>query len=117
MKPAATVVHVLASFVVIGLSLNHVLEYLALHHGQLNIVLLGHAAEIENGVAHASEGGIDAHAGDVGNLLERQVLIEAHVDNLALGSGQTVHHAAHVVKDLLVDDLALPTDVHDGVDP
>ena len=37
---------------------------------ELHVVVAGHASHVDKGVAHASQCGVDAHIGGVGNLLE-----------------------------------------------
>ena len=82
-----------------------------LHQLQRDAVALRHAAHVEQGVAHTSECGVDAHARGVGNLLERELLVEAHVHHLALYRRQHVEKTAHVAHHLTVDvgvlDIAL----------
>lgn len=76
---------------------------------QLHIVLLGHATHVLQGIVHASQGRIDAHARALGNLLEGESLIEAHEHHLALCLRQVAHQAAHVAADLARDDATLHT--------
>ena len=74
---------------------------------QFNIVLSRHAPHVHHRIAHTSQGGVDAHVRNVGNLFERHLLIETHEDDFALWSWQVVHYLPHVVHNLAVDISAL----------
>jgi len=53
-------------------------------HRQDNLVILRQLPHVENGVAHAPEGCIDADAGDIGNLPEAQIPVITHLQHLPL---------------------------------
>ena len=75
--------------------------------GEDDVVFLGHAAHVQDGVAHAAQGGVDAHTRGVGNLLEAHVLVVTHHEHLALALGQSLDQAAHVVVNLSCDNTIL----------
>ena len=56
----------------------------SLVHRQDYPMLLGHASQVQYGIAHPSEGGIDADACHLCYLFEAQVLIKAHVYDFRL---------------------------------
>lgn len=78
-------------------------------------VAFRHAAHVEQGIAHTAEGGVDAHTRGVGNLLERELLIIAHVHHLALNGWQHIEKSAHVVHHLTIDVCALDVALHEIV--
>ena len=49
-----------------------------------DVVLLGHAAHVQDGITHAAQRRVDAHTGGVGNLLEAHVLVVSHDEHLTL---------------------------------
>ena len=77
---------------------------LCLLHRQRDVVLVGNAAEVEDCVAHTSEGGVDAHTCRVGALLEAHVEIVAHLKHFALQFRQRLHKHFHVGENLMADD-------------
>ena len=56
----------------------------------------GHAAHIEKGVAHASEGSVDAYTCCLGYFLEAHVAVIAHCQHLALGLRECTYQTAYV---------------------
>ena len=46
--------------------------------GQADLVHFGHLAQVDQGIAHASQSRVDAHFGDIGDFLEAQVVVDAH---------------------------------------
>jgi hypothetical protein len=61
---------------------------------QRDLIFANHAANIDEGVAHTTEGGIDADAGEFGDFFERKVDIMAQNDDLALLGGERVDELA-----------------------
>ena len=57
---------------------------------QRNIVVGSHLAHVQDSVAHASERRVDAHAGLLGNFLERKVLKETHIIVAKPGASETL---------------------------
>ena len=74
---------------------------------EVDIVFLGQAAQVDDGVAHAAEGRVDADAGAVGDLLEVAFAVVAQNDHPALLGGQHLEQAAHILVGLFADDLLL----------
>ena len=66
-----------------------------------------HPAKVEDGIAHASQRGVDAHPCGLSDFLERHFLIKPHVAHLALRGRQHVHQFAHVAQHLIVDEVVL----------
>lgn len=64
---------------------------------------MGYAPEIEDGIAHSAEGGVDAHSGCLGDFLEGEVLVIAHFEHLLLQFGKLFDEKLHVVADLIGD--------------
>ena len=79
----------------------------SLVHRQGYPVLLGHAPQVQYGIAHPSEGGIDADSRHFCYFFEAQVLVKAHVDHFALFFRQVLHQAAHIRDNLSVYDFRL----------
>ena len=79
----------------------------SLVHRQDYPMLLGHVSQVQYGIAHPSEGGIDADACHLCYLFEAQVLIKAHVYDFALLLRQVLHQAAHIRDNLAVYDFRL----------
>ena len=52
-------------------------------------------SKVYDGIPHAPESGIDAYAGTLGYLLEGQVAIVAHGQNLTLLAWQAAYHGTH----------------------
>ena len=65
-----------------------------------------HLTQVDQGITHAAQRRVDAHVGDVGDVLETHVVEDAHPQHLALLVGQEGDHAVQVAVDL-VDDHAL----------
>lgn len=72
-----------------------------------DVVLLSHAAHIQDSVTHAAQCRVDAHTGGVGNFLEAHVLVVSHDEHLALAIGQCLDQPPHVVVNLSGDDIFL----------
>lgn len=70
---------------------------------QGDVFLLGYAAHVENGVAHAAESRVYADVGGLGNILETHVAEKAHVNHLALELRQLVHDIDHIGSYLRID--------------
>ena len=68
--------------------------------GEGYIVFGGYAAHVDKGVAHASQGGVDAHPGGFGDFLERHVAEKTHVEHLALAFGERAYYTMDVLVDL-----------------
>ena len=66
---------------------------------ELYLALGGHAAEVEEGVAHTAKGRVDAHTRALGNLLERHLTVVAHDKHLALLGGEVLDEMPYVVAD------------------
>lgn len=60
--------------------------------------------EVEYGVSHSAERRVDAHSGELGDLLEREVLVVAHVEHLSLQVRKLADEIFHVFLDLGGDD-------------
>ena len=58
--------------------------YIALCQLQAHLMLPHHPPQIQDGVAHTSQTGIDADPCRLGNFLERHLLVETHEHDLAL---------------------------------
>ena len=71
---------------------------------KLYLVLFGHFAHVEQGIAHAAQGGVDAHLRGIGNLFEAHVLVVSHDEHFALVLGQGGHQPAYVGVYLAGDD-------------
>lgn len=76
-------------------------------HGKDDVVLLGETAQVEDRIAHPSQGCVDAHAGGVGYLLEAHVPVVTHDKHLALAVGQGLDETPDVVMDLGSDHFIL----------
>ena len=74
---------------------------------QLQLMLSGHPPHVQNGIPHTTKSGIDAHISTFGYLLERQLLLIAHIDDLSLRCRQKVHYLLHITHHLVVYILAL----------
>ena len=74
---------------------------------QCNAVIDRHLADVDEGITHTTQCGIDGYAGDIGYLLETEILIVAHENNLTLIVGQSIDQTAHVTQCLLVDHCVL----------
>lgn len=72
-----------------------------------HIVLFGQAAEVDDGVAHSSEGGVDAHAGACGDVFEVAFAVVAEDDDAALLGGEHFDELADVAAGLLAHDALL----------
>ena len=79
-----------------------------------DVVLLSHAAHVQDGIAHAAQSGVDTHAGDVGNFFETEVLIVAHEDYFALIVRQMLHEFFYICQRLLVGKNVLGAVVVEG---
>lgn len=64
---------------------------------QHDIMFVHHFSDIDEGVPHPTEGGVDAHAGQAGDFLECHVGIMAEDDDFALLGGQSVDELADAV--------------------
>ena len=71
---------------------------------KLYLVLFGHFAYVEQGIAHAAQSGVDAHLRGIGNLFEAHVLVISHDEHFALVLGQGGHQPAYVGVYLAGDD-------------
>lgn len=95
----------------------------------VDVVFLGQPPEVDDGVAHTAEGGVDAHAGALGDVLEVALSIVAEDDDASLLGREHFHKFADVAVGLLaheqlfdvvvvefegVDDVAVGTVGHDG---
>ena len=67
-------------------------------------MLLGEAAEVDDGIAHTAEGGIDADPCAGGNVLEVALAIVAQDDHAALLGGQHLDELADIAAGLLTHD-------------
>ena len=70
-------------------------------------MFLDEFTQVDESIAHASQGGIYGYVCLLGNLAECEVLVEVHDDNLALTLGQIGQQAAKSLDVLLLDDLGL----------
>ena len=70
-------------------------------------MLFGQTAHVQDGVAHASQGSVDAHAGGVGDFFEAHIPVVTHHEHLALAGGQGLDELAHVVVNLSGDEGVL----------
>ena len=77
-------------------------------HGQVEVLAPGHLAEIEDGIADATQGGVDTDTQFLGYFLEGEPLIEAHVDDLLLVEREVGHHGTDVLEALFLK--------HEGLD-
>ena len=75
--------------------------------GEGYIVFGGDAAHVNQGVAHAAQGGVDAHSGCLGYFLERHVAEKAHVQHLALALGERADYTVDVLVYLRVNKEVL----------
>ena len=57
---------------------------------QCDAVVHRHLTDVDEGITHATECGIDGHACDIGYLLEAEILIVAHENDLTLIIGQGI---------------------------
>ena len=69
--------------------------------GKRYIVCRHHFPQIYHRISHTSQCRIDTYAHNVGNLLERQVLIVAQIDYLPLALRQPFHQRNHIAQHLL----------------
>ena len=74
---------------------------------QSNAVIDRHLADVDEGITHTTQCGIDGYAGDIGYLLETEILIVAHEYNLTLIVGQGIDQTAYVTQCLLIDHCIL----------
>ena len=72
-----------------------------------HVVFAGKAAEIDDGIAHTAEGGIDADIGSLGNLLEVEAAIVTHDNHAALLGGKLLDEFADVGIGLFAHNLFL----------
>mgnify|MGYP003297178487 CR=1 FL=1 len=72
------------------------------HHSSTSDMFFSAAMRRIFSITHTAESGIYADACDVGDILERQVLIVAHKDHLALTVGQLIDEHTHIAEHLLV---------------
>ena len=63
---------------------------------QRHIIGNHHLTQVDQGVAHAAQRRVDAHVGDVGDVLETHVVEDAHAEHLALLVGQEGDHPVEV---------------------
>lgn len=71
------------------------------------VFLLDDLAEVDEGVAHSAEGGIDAHIGDFSDVFEADVLVDAHFEDFALLFRQQFHERGDFSVDLFRNQLLL----------
>ena len=64
--------------------------------GQDDILFGGDAPQVQNCITHAPQGGVDAYAGDLGNLLEGESLIVTHGQYLTLQFRQLLDQKLYV---------------------
>ena len=74
---------------------------------QCDAVINRHFANVDEGVAHATQSCVDGNACDIGYLLEAEILVVAHENNLALIIGQSINQTAYVTQSLLVNHVVL----------
>ena len=70
--------------------------------GEVHFVAGCHATEVDGGIAHTAEGGVDAAVGDVCNLLEGFLLVDTQAHDFLLGGRQQSDHLLDVLCCLLV---------------
>ena len=83
-------------------------HYSLIHHllqsqrdaAHVDIVLFDQLAQIDQGVAHTAEGGIDAHSCVLGDLLEAEIKIVAQHDDFFLLLRQHLYQALELVLPL-----------------
>ena len=75
--------------------------------GQNNLVFLDNLPQVDQGVAHAAQGGVDANSGTFAYLLEAHVFVNSHDQNFTLVVGEFVNQQSQVAVDLVFDQLAL----------
>ena len=73
----------------------------------VHIMLLRQAAEVDDGVAHAAEGGVDADTGAGGDVFEVALPIVAQDNHAALLGRQHAHQLADVLAGLLLHNEVL----------
>lgn len=71
----------------------------------VDVVFLGQAAEVDDGVAHAAEGGVDAYAGFSGYVFEVAFAVVAQDDHATLLGGEHFDQFADVLVGLLAYDF------------
>ena len=71
-----------------------------------------HASHVDESIAHSSERRVYADIGLFGNLLERLVLEEFHINHLSLCLRQVVHEFHCIVESLFVHNAFLLADVN-----
>lgn len=78
-------------------------------HLQLDkhVVFFGQSAQVDDGIAHSAEGGVDADAGACGNVFEVAFAIVAEYHYAALFGGQHLDQFADVAAGLLAHDALL----------
>ena len=78
-----------------------------LGEGERDAVLVGETAHVDDGIAHPSQGGIDADTSILRYLAEAQILIEAKEDDLALHGGERSDELTYIGQHLMVGDTRL----------
>ena len=80
---------------------------------QAHLVDLGHLAQVDQGIAHASQSRVDADVGDVGDLLEAHVVVDPHTQHLPLLHRKLFDHLTEVAVDLIDDHPLLHRRIRD----
>ena len=70
-----------------------------------------HFPKVNQRIAHSSQRRIDADVGYFGDFFETHIAIHTHVKHFPLVIGEVIDQRAHVVMDLLSDDLFFDTGV------
>jgi len=73
-------------------------------NGQNNVLFINQLSEIDKGVPHASECGVDTYIGNFGYFFEAHAGIMPQQYNLFLVFGQIINQRADVIMNLVSDD-------------
>lgn len=73
----------------------------------VHVVLLGEAAQVDDGVAHTAEGGVDGDACACGYVFEVALAVVPEDDDAALLGGKHLDELADVAAGLLAHDALL----------
>ena len=72
-------------------------------HFQHHVAVAGQTAQVDDGVAHAAEGGVDAHSRFFGYVLELVFAVVAQYHHASLFVGEFLNEFAYVLTSLVFD--------------